>query len=155
MIGKLSNEQIAHILQSQTIGRIACYDDGKQYIVPISYAFDQGYIYAHSLEGQKVKMMRNNPRVCFQVDSIENMTNWRSVIIWGEYEELTDDKDYQYGLKIIEDRMIPYNISTAVRPEAGKEPSTPTMVKKSMKAIVFRIKIFDETGRYEKGNSNH
>lgn len=32
--------------------------------------------------------MRANPEVCSQVDEIDDMANWRSVIAWGRYEEL-------------------------------------------------------------------
>lgn len=152
MIGQLSNDQITQILFSQNIGRIACQDRGKLYIVPISYAFSQGYIYGHSFEGQKIKMMRNNPEVCFQVDAIENMRNWCSIIIWGTYEELTDPKDYHTGLKIIDNKLLPFNTSTAVRPEIGQEPNSPGFMEKNKKPIVFRIKIEEQTGRYEKGN---
>jgi nitroimidazol reductase NimA-like FMN-containing flavoprotein (pyridoxamine 5'-phosphate oxidase superfamily) len=84
MIGKSTDDQIIHVLYGQRIGRIACQDEGRLYIVPVSYAFDRGYIYCHSMDGLKTKMMRNNPSVCFQVDDIDNMTNWRSVIAWGK-----------------------------------------------------------------------
>ena len=62
------------------MGRIGCYADNEIYVVPITYAYQDGFIYAHSKEGKKVQMMRQNPKVCFQVDAMENMTNWRSVI---------------------------------------------------------------------------
>ncbi|MEB2777425.1 hypothetical protein SYJ56_19075 [Algoriphagus sp. D3-2-R+10] len=44
MLGKLSNDQITNVFYSQTIGRIGCIEEGRPYIVPISYAFDNGYI---------------------------------------------------------------------------------------------------------------
>jgi nitroimidazol reductase NimA-like FMN-containing flavoprotein (pyridoxamine 5'-phosphate oxidase superfamily) len=69
------------------VGRLGCSTDGKMYIVPVTFVYDGTYIYAHSKEGLKIKMMRNNPSVCFEVDIIDNLTNWRSVILWGEYEE--------------------------------------------------------------------
>jgi len=88
MLGKLSDVQIEQVLHEQFVGRIGCYADGKIYVVPVTYVYDDAYIYAHSKEGLKVQMMRKSPQVCFQVDAMENMTNWRSVIVWGEYQEL-------------------------------------------------------------------
>jgi uncharacterized protein len=123
MLGQLTDKQIDHVLYSQIIGRIGCYSEGEMYIVPLTYVYDKGYIYAHSKEGLKVQMMRNNPNVCFQVDSMENMTNWRSVILWGEYEELTTEKDQKAGMKIMVDRLTPFLTSEAVRPSLG--PSHP------------------------------
>jgi uncharacterized protein len=32
-------------------------------------------------------MMRRNPEVCFEVDRVEDLVNWDSVIGWGTYEE--------------------------------------------------------------------
>ena len=81
MLGALYKPQIDHVLHSQVVGRIGCYADGKLYVVPITYAYDGKYIYAHSKDGMKIKMMRKNPHVCFEVDVMENMANWRSVIV--------------------------------------------------------------------------
>lgn len=153
MLGKLSNDQIANVLNSQTIGRIACIDEGKLYVVPISYAFEHGYIYGHSMYGLKIKIMRNNPRVCFQVDDIENMTNWRSVIAWGEYEEMKEEDGYQSGMKILNNRLAPFITSAAVRPHQENENIQYNYVEKGMKVLVFRIKILEQSGRYEKSNS--
>ena len=150
MIGKLSNDQIANVLYRQTIGRIACYDEGRLYIVPISYAFEPGYIYGHSMEGLKIKMMRNNPRVCFQVDEIENMTSWRSVIIWGEYQELEQDDEYQAGLKILKSKLDPMVTSSAVHPHHSRDTFGREIVEKGKKILVFRIQVLEQSGRFEK-----
>lgn len=152
MLGKLSNEQIANVLYSQTIGRIGCIEEGRPYILPISYAFDNGYIYGHSMEGLKIKIMRNNPRVCFQVDSIENMTNWRSVIAWGEFEEMKNEDEYEFGMRILNNRLAPFVTSTAVRPHNDNDKNLPNYVVKPEKILVFRIKILEQTGRFEKSN---
>lgn len=39
-------------------------------------------------EGQKLHMMRANPFVCFEVEDIDDLANWHSVIAWGVFEEL-------------------------------------------------------------------
>ena len=58
-------------------------------MVPIAYAYHEGTIAGHSGLGPKVEMMRENPNICFEVDRIESLGNWQSVIAWGTYEELT------------------------------------------------------------------
>lgn len=149
MLGKLTNEQIEQVLHTQFIGRIGCYADEKIYIVPVTYVYDKGYIYAHSKEGQKVKMMRKNPKVCFQVDVMENMTNWRSIIIWGDYEELKTDEEQSAGMKIMIDRLAPFVTSETVRPsQHASHP--PEIVQKGFKAVAYRIKVLERTGRFEK-----
>ena len=87
MLGEMTEGQIDQVLASQVIGRIGCHADGKTYVVPVAFAFDGRHIYAHSRNGLKIAMMRKNPTVCFEVESIENMRNWRCVIVNGAFME--------------------------------------------------------------------
>jgi uncharacterized protein len=82
MLGELNEAQVDQVLRSEVIGRLGCHAQGRTYIVPITYAYDGDCIYGHSAEGMKVRMMRANPNVCFEVDEMESMANWRSVIAW-------------------------------------------------------------------------
>lgn len=149
MLGTLTKDQIQHVLQSQIVGRIGCCVDKEMYIVPVTYVYHKDFIYAHSKEGLKVRMMRKNPNVCFQVDAMENMANWRSVIVWGEYEELQGEKLQKMGMKIMTDRLIPFMTSETVRPSnALSRP--PELIEKGFKAVVYRIKVIKTSGRFEK-----
>lgn len=149
MLGSLTKTQIDHVLESQVLGRIGCYDDGKVFIVPITYVFDGDFIYAHSKEGMKIKMMRQNPNVCFEVDVVEDMANWSSVVLWGEFEELKGQLSQEKGLKIIMDKLLPLIATQRLRHEDHLS-MRPQMVEKQLKSIVYRIKIKERTGRYEK-----
>jgi uncharacterized protein len=149
MLGTLTDAQIDNILLSQMIGRIGCCADNKMYVVPVSYVFHDGYIYAHSKEGLKLEIMRKNPDVCFQVDAIENMANWRSVIVWGTYEEIKDVGEQQAALKILVDKFHPFMTSETVRPSHG-DSLPPTRIEKGLKAQAYRIRIREKTGRFEK-----
>ena len=62
MLGKMNDNQIINVLQAQVVGRLACHAD-KLYVVPITYAYKDGYIYCHSKDGMKIKMMNKNPQV--------------------------------------------------------------------------------------------
>lgn len=93
MLGDLTRDQCVQVLYSTEVGRLGYYSEKRMYIVPVSYVFDGEHIYIHSKEGQKVRMMRKHPGVCFQVDRIENLVNWRSVLVWGKFQELRDRKD--------------------------------------------------------------
>ena len=68
MIGRLNDEQIDEVLRANVLGRIACTDGTKMYVVPINYVYDGKFIIAHSVAGMKIEMMRRNPEVCFEVD---------------------------------------------------------------------------------------
>src|SRR5438046_1479078 len=95
-------------------------------VVPITYAYDGTSIYCHSKEGMKIKMMRTNRSVCFEVDEITNMKNWKSVILWGTYEELKDDEARKTGIRIFADRMKPIESSETIGPMMRQpEPHPP------------------------------
>lgn len=148
MLGSLTSTQIESVLRSQMTGRIGCYADDEIYIVPITYVYDDGFIYAHSKEGRKVQMLRKNPKVCFQVDAMQNMTNWRSVIVWGQYEELKSQDEQKRAMQILADRLAPFTTSATVRTSDSAE--FPKVVEKRRKPVFYRIRVEKSTGRFEK-----
>jgi nitroimidazol reductase NimA-like FMN-containing flavoprotein (pyridoxamine 5'-phosphate oxidase superfamily) len=149
MIGKLTNEQIDEVLKANVLGRIGCNDGKKTYVVPINYVFDGKFIIGHSVAGLKIQMMRKNPEVCFEVDEMKSFTNWKSVIVWGTYQELTEERDRYGAMKLFVDRMMKMKISeTAVPPEISEQrvhPRSPGNIK----PVIYRIVITEKTGRYE------
>jgi len=149
MIGKLTSEQIEEVLMKNVLGRIGCNDGKKNYVVPINYVYDGIYIIAHSLAGMKIQMMRRNPDVCFEVDEMKSFTNWKSVIAWGQYQEITDEHDRYYAMKIFVDRMLRLKISeTAIPPEIAGKRVHPRLPGNS-KPVIYRIVITEKTGRFE------
>ena len=99
----------------------------------------------------KIEIMRKNPTVCFEVDSIETMTNWRCVVVHGKFQELTTLEERNHGLKILRDRLMPYLLSETMRPHGFDEVGG--NIEKERKPVIYRIQITRMTGRYEK-NSN-
>src|SRR4051812_33356693 len=81
---ELSREEIDELLREQFVARIGCRDGGEIYVVPIIYAYDGEAFYVASVEGRKVRAMRAEPRVCFEVDRYE-AGSWRSAIAYGRY----------------------------------------------------------------------
>jgi len=139
MLGTMNDNQIVNVLQSQFIGRLACYADKKLYMVPLTYAYHDGYIYCHSKAGSKTDMMDKNPDVCFAVDEIENMRSWRSVILWGKYEKLKGGEEQKKAMQILNDRIAPYSTGETVVPFVREHVPNP-----------FRIKVIEKSGRFEK-----
>jgi len=149
MIGKLTHEQIEKVLTENILGRIGCNDGKKVYVVPINYVYDGKFIIGHSMEGMKINMMRNNPGVCFEVDEMKSLTNWKSVITWGEYQELTAERDRYYAMKLFVEKMMHTKIGEqAISPEIN-EKGVHTFFKENIKPIIYRIVIIEKTGRFE------
>jgi nitroimidazol reductase NimA-like FMN-containing flavoprotein (pyridoxamine 5'-phosphate oxidase superfamily) len=151
MIGKLNKEQIEEVLQQNVLGHIGCSDGKKTYVVPVNYVYDGKFIIGHSLAGMKIRMMRKNPEVCFEVDEMKSFTNWKTVIVNGHYQELTEERERYLAMKLFVNRMLKMKISeTAIPPESSEErvhPRSPGIIK----PIIYRIVITEKTGRFEKG----
>ena len=150
MLGELSANEIEDLLHKQIVGRIGCHDEDIVYVVPISYAYDDDCVYCHSYEGKKLDIMRKNPKVCFQVDEMGDMANWRSVMAWGKFEELSNDEEKAKALLILLHRQLPSRSS--ITTHLGKSwPFTPPNRDEliSIPGITFRISLTEKTGRFE------
>ncbi len=132
----LSDEGIEELLQTALVGRIACCahgaegGDGRPYLVPLAYGYDGEAVYAHSGAGRKIRLMRAQPLVTFEVDQAEAADRWRSAIAEAVYEELTDPADRERGLAI-------------VYPPPATIPDLPP------ETVVYRLRITARSGRYE------
>jgi nitroimidazol reductase NimA-like FMN-containing flavoprotein (pyridoxamine 5'-phosphate oxidase superfamily) len=149
MLGTLNREQIDHVLRTELVGRIGCHDGGRTYIVPITYAYDGGHIYGHSAAGLKVRMMRADPHVCFEVDHMVDMANGQRVIAWGVYEELHGD-DATEAMRYLIDRVSSLMASETSLPSHGLgAPSGHQGDTAGHEAVIYRITLTEKTGRFE------
>src|SRR5215469_17877620 len=149
MLGALSEQEIEAVLRHGVVGRIGCHAEGRTYIVPVTYAYDDSAIYAHSAEGLKLRMMRANPNVCFQIDQMENLANWKSVIAWGRFEELRG-RDADHAMALLLARLLPLTVSS----ETSHPPKSLThqhrALEEGLPAIVYRIVLREKSGRFER-----
>ena len=143
MLGELNKDEIETVLRSQMIGRIGCHAEGRTYVVPITYAYDGECIYGHSADGLKIRTMRANPEVCFEVEHIAEMAHWRSVVAWGRFEELAGP-DEERAMKLLKLRFASHHTSETALPPHGFG----NVAKR--RAIYFRIRPTEKSGRYEK-----
>jgi len=149
MLGELNELQMNHFLLTQAIGRIACTDGKKPYIVPVTYAYDGKDIIGQTREGKKLTILRKNPNVCFEVDAMNNMVNWRSVIIDGTFSELKGaeaDKARDY----LFNHIWPYSTSSTIHSHEHEASHESVNDVNRIKPIMFRITIKEKSGRFEK-----
>jgi uncharacterized protein len=149
MLGILNSRQIDQVLRSEVVGRLGCYHEGKVYVTPISYVYDGECIYGHAAEGMKLRMLRANSQVCFQVDRMENLANWVSVIVWGEFGELAGDAEKE-AMRLFLDRMEPLQASeTALSPHRAPG-GAPALDLQGQLMVFYRIRLTERSGRFEK-----
>jgi len=148
MLGELNEEQIEHVLTTNVIGRIGCFADEKIYVVPVAYLYDDGCLLGHTLRGMKTRMLKKNPKCCFEVDCMVDMGNWQSVIAWGTFEELEGDEEKNALQKLLR-KLMPMMTGQNNQPAQELE-QLHKLEALHLKATVYRIKIEEKTGRFEK-----
>lgn len=150
MIGELDHNDMDEILDRNFVGQLGCNDGKRTYIVPINYILEGNFLLAHSLEGKKIEMMRKNPEVCFSVYESKDNFNWSSVILWGQFEELTEEPDRSHVIQAFSRRMLKLKIFPSFGKEKKKVGSSVLNYPETVTPILFRIKIQELTGRFER-----
>jgi uncharacterized protein len=132
----LSEEESREVLTFAQVGRLGCVDNGEPYVVPINYLFEDGSIYSHSLPGRKIEVLRTYPRACLQVDDIKDNFNWRSVIAYGNFEEIRGPSDRR---SVLGKLLTRFPLLTPVESVMAQDAS-------ALDSVVFRIRIDRITG---------
>lgn len=133
---ELSGGEIEEFLRGQRIARLGCHSDGVTYVVPLIYAYKNGLVVAVTTEGRKTSMLRDNPRVCVEVDEYDadGKGSWRSVIAQGTYEELSDE-EIEPALALMRERFARTAGRTAESRQLGPD------------VVVLRITLEEVSGR--------
>jgi len=141
MLGELNARDVERVLRENIIGRIGIHALGRTYVVPITYAYDGDAIYAHSRDGMKMHMMRENPHVCFEVDRMDAFANWESVIAWGTFEELRGDRAERAMTMLVAELepKLQGPPGDSAHPRGGGDVR-----------MVYRIALDEKTGRFER-----
>lgn len=147
MLGKLSHTQIEEMLHTEMIGRLGCHSEGKTYVVPTNYVYDGECIYGYSLEGMKLQMLRANPKVCFEIDYVQNLANWRSVIAWGTFEELEGEEAARATLLLMQREMTLIASGQSIHQMYTLDAQSSSTV-----CTIYRIRLNEKTGRFETEN---
>jgi nitroimidazol reductase NimA-like FMN-containing flavoprotein (pyridoxamine 5'-phosphate oxidase superfamily) len=149
MLGELNELQIDHLLLSQVVGRIACTNGKLPYIVPVTYVFDGKSIIGQTREGRKLEMLRKNPNVCFEVDSMTNMANWQSALVFGTFIELKG-RTAQKAREYMVNHLWPLLTSDTVHPHEHQVSISSVDDSNRIKPVMYKIRIKEKSGRFEK-----
>ncbi len=138
VIRELRREESEQILTSNHVGRIAFAFHDRVDIQPIHYVFDNGWIYGRTSQGTKLATVLHHPWVAFEVDEVEGLFHWRSVVVKGTFYLLEPDtpmqQDQGFGRGVELLRTLLAETLTA---------DDPTPFRHS----VFRIHLDEVTGR--------
>jgi nitroimidazol reductase NimA-like FMN-containing flavoprotein (pyridoxamine 5'-phosphate oxidase superfamily) len=79
----LDRAECEALLTSQHVGRMAFTFRDRVDIEPIHYVYANGFIYGRTQRGAKVTVLAHHPWVAFEVDEVNALFSWRSVVVHG------------------------------------------------------------------------
>lgn len=134
----LTPAEIERVLTRNHVGRIAFAFRGHPDIEPIHYVYDAGWIYGRTAPGTKLSTLVHHPWVAFEVDEIEGLFDWTSVVARGtvyliDAEGSTQDREIHARAVHLLRELIPETL-------ASDDP-TPS------RRALFRVHLDEVTGR--------
>jgi nitroimidazol reductase NimA-like FMN-containing flavoprotein (pyridoxamine 5'-phosphate oxidase superfamily) len=142
LIHELDLKECAAVLSRNDVGRLGCARYDQPYIVPIHFSFDEerNCLYAFSTIGQKIAWMRENPKVCLEVEEVGDKSHWTTVLVIGRYEEIhqdpTEGEARRRAEELFQERRE-WWLPGAAKVKSGEHPDV----------VVYRIQIDRLTGR--------
>jgi len=112
---EMTPKEIEQFLTCARVGRLGISLESGPYIVPVGYAYADGKIFFHTCnKGLKMKAIRKNPNVCFEVDeSLSDASMYKSVIAFGTAEIIDDrEKMIPYLQRLINKYRVPESFDT-------------------------------------------
>jgi len=92
MIAELSREEGLRLLAAHRVGRIAFTFHDRVDIEPISYVYEDGWLYLRTSPGTKLTTVSHHPYVAFEIDEIRSASDWSSVVVHGTIYFLDPDR---------------------------------------------------------------
>ena len=139
-----NKKEIEKVIRSSLVCRLAMCDYDRPYIVPLCFGLAKNTLYFHcALEGRKLEILRNNPRVCFEFDTGVQLVpgakpcsigmKYKSVIGSGIASVVADEPERKRGLRAVI-RQYSKNAG-AFAPE------------KLARTLILKVEILEMTGK--------
>ncbi|HEY7056912.1 MAG TPA: pyridoxamine 5'-phosphate oxidase family protein [Vicinamibacterales bacterium] len=142
LVHDLTPTECREVLTRAHLARLACSRADQPYVVPVLYTYDpdSNSLFSFSAVGKKVEWMRENPRVCVEVEDVEDRFHWTTVIVIGRYHEIDDSAER----KALRDRALRL---FQHRPEWWLPGGAKLEDREHHAVVVYRIEINHMTGR--------
>ncbi len=79
----LEPAEIEDVLSRNQVARLAYSFKDRVDVAPIHYVYEDGAVYGRTAPGSKLETLHHHPWVAFEVDEVEGLFTWRSVILKG------------------------------------------------------------------------
>jgi nitroimidazol reductase NimA-like FMN-containing flavoprotein (pyridoxamine 5'-phosphate oxidase superfamily) len=139
VIRALERAECEQILARNHVGRLAYAFQNHVDIEPLHYVYHDGWVYGRTSHGAKMEAVGYTwwP-VAFEVDEVEEIFRWRSVVVHGGFYTIPADgsgweaEEWRTGVELLR-RIVPETFH-------AEDPV-------AFRTVIFRIAVQDVTGR--------
>jgi nitroimidazol reductase NimA-like FMN-containing flavoprotein (pyridoxamine 5'-phosphate oxidase superfamily) len=103
-IVEMRKDEMSELLKQLGYGHLGCSRNDQAYVVPVHFAYDEPLVYIYTTEGKKTEIIRANPKVCLQAETVVDTHNWKSVIVTGDAEQVADAAERDKALTMLTKR---------------------------------------------------
>jgi nitroimidazol reductase NimA-like FMN-containing flavoprotein (pyridoxamine 5'-phosphate oxidase superfamily) len=82
---EMDRDEIEAMLLRNNVGRLAFSLHDRVDVQPIHYVYERGWLYGRTSEGDKLMALSHNQWVAFEVDEVEDVFDWKSIVIHGSF----------------------------------------------------------------------
>jgi uncharacterized protein len=102
-IDEMGQDEISELLRKVEYGHLGFIHEGKPCVMPMHYYLEDSEIYLFTTVGMKTHDIGANPEICLQVEEIHGSLHWRSAIVNGRAERLTEQPDIDRAMQFIKE----------------------------------------------------
>jgi nitroimidazol reductase NimA-like FMN-containing flavoprotein (pyridoxamine 5'-phosphate oxidase superfamily) len=134
----LPREECTAILARNHVGRLAYAAGSRVEIKPLNYVLHEGWLYGRTSRGGHLEANATWAPVAFEVDEVEEIFRWRSVVVHGGLYTMVDDgralhdEEWWQGVQLLR-TLIPATFT-------GDDPV-------EFRMVLFRMAVQEVTGR--------
>jgi len=135
---KLTRNEALSVLERNDVGRLALARGSRVEITPIHYVYHDGWIYGRTSRGARLEA--TGPEwwpVAFEVDEVDGLFEWRSVVVHGGFYPLDPSRSWQKGVYDLALKQVRKLIPQALT-DADPLPA---------RTVLFRVAVQDLEGR--------
>jgi len=137
-VHELTRNECDALLARNHIGRIAFTFHDRVDLEPVHYVYSGGWLHGRTSPGTKLSTLRHHPWIAFEVDEVEGLYDWQSVVVHGVVHipdrdgSPTDIAAFESTLALVRE-LVPHAL----------EAADPTPERQ----VLFRIYAEEVTGR--------
>jgi uncharacterized protein len=135
---ELSQEEAREVLARNHVGRIAFTFKDRVDVEPVHYVVDGDWLFGRTAPGAKTATLAHHPWVAFEVDEVDGLFAWRSVVVRGAVTFLDPSGS---DLEASEWSRAVNALRSLIPDTLRSEDPTP------FRTMVFGIKLLDLIGR--------